>query len=137
MLKTGKQNYAVVKSATLSSPYDPRYIVVDAETGKTLDDANGYGYKSAQKAHAAFGYKRKPHAQRKAEEKAKAAVHKWLQDHLDFKEDVEEAVIQAAKTSPYGSNVKLGTNFLNECLKEAGITDLPFSVKDLHRYWFS
>ena len=67
MLKTGKHNYAVVKSATLSSPYDPRYIVVDAETGKTLDDANGYGYKSAQKAHAAFGYKSNPHAQRKAE----------------------------------------------------------------------
>ena len=132
-----KVNYKVVKSVALSSPYDPRYIVVDSETGKTLDDANGYGYKSAQKAHAAFGYKRKPHAQRKAEEKTKAAVRKWLQDHQDFKEDVGEAVIQAAKTSPYGSNLKLGTNFLNECLKEAGITDLPFSVKDLQRYWFS
>ena len=95
-----KVNYKVVKSVALSSPYDPRYIVVDSETGKTLDDANGYGYKSAQKAHAAFGYKRKPHAQRKAEEKTKAAVRKWLQDHQDFKEDVEEAVIQAAKTSP-------------------------------------
>lgn len=58
-----KVNYKVVKSVALSSPYDPRYIVVDSETGKTLDDANGYGYKSAQKAHAAFGYKRKPHAQ--------------------------------------------------------------------------
>lgn len=131
-----KSNYKVVKSVALSSPYDPRYIVVDAESGKTLDDANGYGYKSAQKAHAAFGYKRKPHAQKKAEEKTKAAVRKWLQDHQNFKENVEDAVLQIAKTSPYGINVKLGVNFLNECLKEAGITDLPFSAKDLHRYWF-
>ena len=38
-----KVNYKVVKSVALSSPYDPRYIVVDAESGKTLDDANGYG----------------------------------------------------------------------------------------------
>ena len=120
----------------MSSPYDPRYIVVDADTSKILDDANGYGYKSAQKAHAAFGYKRKPQAQKKAEEKTKAAVRKWLQDHQNFKENVEDAVLQIAKTSPYGINVKLGVNFLNECLKEAGITDLPFSAKDLHRYWF-
>lgn len=30
-----KSNYKVVKSVALSSPYDPRYIVVDAESGKT------------------------------------------------------------------------------------------------------
>ena len=38
-------------------PYERRFQIVDAETGEVLDDAQGYGYKSPQKAHAAWGYK--------------------------------------------------------------------------------
>lgn len=34
-----------------------RYIVVDAETGKTLDNSRGFGYKSAEKAKAGWNYK--------------------------------------------------------------------------------
>lgn len=34
-----------------------RYRIVSTETGEILDDAQGYGYKSAQKAYAAYAYK--------------------------------------------------------------------------------
>lgn len=37
--------------------YEVRYCIVDKKTGRVLDDANGYGYKSAYKAHKAYGYK--------------------------------------------------------------------------------
>ena len=37
----------VVASAAVSSGYDRRYVVVDAATGEIVDDAQGYGYKSA------------------------------------------------------------------------------------------
>ena len=47
----------VIKSEKLSSRYDERFIVVEAETSEILDDANGYGYKSVRNARAAWSYK--------------------------------------------------------------------------------
>jgi hypothetical protein len=34
-----------------------RYVIKDMETGMIVDDAQGYGYKSAQKAYAGWAYK--------------------------------------------------------------------------------
>lgn len=34
-----------------------RWMIVNKETGEILDDAQGYGYRTAQKAHAAWSYK--------------------------------------------------------------------------------
>lgn len=42
----------VVVSASLSSGYTRRYVVVDDATGDVPDDAQGYGYKTARNAHA-------------------------------------------------------------------------------------
>lgn len=44
------------------SPYDSTYSetrwrLVDETTGEIVDDAQGYGYKSAQGAHRAHGFK--------------------------------------------------------------------------------
>ena len=36
---------------------DDRYAIFDEDTGAILDDANGYGYKDAQKAHKAMWWK--------------------------------------------------------------------------------
>ncbi|MCD8083215.1 MAG: hypothetical protein LUE86_06880 [Clostridiales bacterium] len=51
------KNYRVEKSESLSKCCEPRYVLVDAKTGEVLDDAQGYGYKSVEKAHAAYAYK--------------------------------------------------------------------------------
>ena len=47
----------VVVSSSLSDGYDRRYVVVDAATDEVLDDAQGYGYKTAQNAHRAHAYR--------------------------------------------------------------------------------
>lgn len=39
-----------VRSEQLSSSYDDRFVIVDLETGEILDDAQGYGYKSAPRS---------------------------------------------------------------------------------------
>ena len=51
------KNIEVIEDKNLSSNYDKRYVVVDKDTGEVLDDAQGYGYRSVQKAYAAYGYK--------------------------------------------------------------------------------
>lgn len=47
----------VVVRPTLSEDYDRRHVVVDATTGAIIDDAQGYGYKTAKNARRAHAYK--------------------------------------------------------------------------------
>ena len=123
----------VVKSSELSKPYEPRYVVVDFNTGAILDDAQGYGYKTPQKAHAAWGYKNRTPAQKAAQESAKKAVHKWAKEHRDFMNDMEDLAFRIAKGS-YGPDDKFDAKLIAECLKEWGITDLPFTAAELLKY---
>lgn len=37
--------------------YSYRYIIVDSVTNTVLDDAQGYGYRTPQKAYACWKYK--------------------------------------------------------------------------------
>lgn len=46
-------NYKVINKPGDNS----RYVVIDGESGEIIDDANGYGYKSAQNAHRCMCYK--------------------------------------------------------------------------------
>ena len=36
---------------------ETRYVLVDTDTGEIVDDAQGYGYDTAQKAQRAYRYK--------------------------------------------------------------------------------
>lgn len=67
-------NITVIKDESLSSEYDKRYVVIDKDTGEILDNAQGYGYKSVQKAYAAYGYKNRD----KSKDKEKAAKKKHI-----------------------------------------------------------
>lgn len=46
-----------VISKDLSTWAEERYVIVHAKTREVLDDAQGYGYRSVQKALAAWAYK--------------------------------------------------------------------------------
>ena len=37
---------------------DDKFVIIDTETGEILDDAQGYGYTTAQKAYKGYGWKR-------------------------------------------------------------------------------
>jgi hypothetical protein len=50
LTKTTESDYGTTETET-------RYIIVEKGTGKLLDDAQGYGYKTAQGAHKAGWYK--------------------------------------------------------------------------------
>ena len=40
-----------------SETREKRYVIIDTESGEIVDDAQGYGYKTAQKAYAGWSYK--------------------------------------------------------------------------------
>lgn len=46
--------FKIIEWQGKSLPGRPRYVIADAETGRVLDDAHGYGYRSAEKAEKAW-----------------------------------------------------------------------------------
>ena len=119
----------VVGSAALSSNFDKRYVVVDEATGEIVDDAQGYGYKSAQNAHRAHAYKSMPPKKKRQRDAAKRQVQRWCAQHPEFMQHVEQSMFDAMKD---GQNVTEAD--VRVILAEHGL-ELPFSVKDLMRHW--
>lgn len=125
----GVSGVRVVVSASLSSYFDKRYVVVDGATGEVLDDAQGYGYKSAQNAHRAHAYKSMPPKKKRQRDAAKRRVERWCAEHEEFMQRVEQSMFYAMKD---GENVTEAD--VLALLAEHGL-ELPFSVKDLMRHW--
>lgn len=112
--------------------YDPRYIVVDAKTNKVLDDAQGYGFKSKQKAYACYGYKKGS----KTRQKKKRLIHAFLKEHPCVKEEFDNLMniwsVDIAKRSIPEKPI----DFLNIVLKkyQIDLSESGFSKKDLLWY---
>lgn len=126
-----QREYSVIYDRNLSIKYGgQRFVIVDAQTKDVLDNAQGYGYKSAQNAHAAWSYKIKTPAQRKARAAAKRAVSKWQKKHPDIMEDIEDLHLQAFKLGE-----KVTSADVKDLLRGRGIDidALPFSIRDLMR----
>ncbi len=119
----------VVVSPALSDGYDRRHVVVDAATGAVIDDAQGYGYKTAQNAHRAHAYKSVSPAKKRQREGIKKSVRRWCAEHSDFMSDIEQSMLYAMKD---------GDNFTESdvsALLEARSLEPPFTVKELMRHW--
>ena len=86
------KNIKAIKSEVLSSRRSERYVIVDTETGEILDDAQGFGYKSAPKAYAAYGYKNKSDKEKIEKMEHYLKVFKWMMAHKDvvrYFDDIE------------------------------------------------
>lgn len=75
------KNVKAIKSEVLSSRRSERYVIVDTETGEILDDAQGFGYKSAPKAYAAYSYKNKSDKEKLDKMEHYVKVYKWMIAH--------------------------------------------------------
>lgn len=125
---------SVIRSESLSRKRgDERFVVISVDTGKILDDAQGYGYKSAKKAWAAWKWKErgcpKPYVN--------PEIKRWFSEHKKFCDDLEYASFhyikdmcmeeRGTKQIPYGEIIK-------ELLEEYGM-EVPFNVSDMAKTW--
>lgn len=115
-------------------PYsDTRYCIVSTETGEILDDAQGYGYKSAQKAYAAYAYKHRDKS-KDDEKKAKIKhIHEWLKSHKEFEKAIEVYALEIAKGA-HGPDVKFDAKFVKQMLKENNL-EPDFTAGELLKVW--
>lgn len=109
-----------------------RWAIVDGETGEIVDDAQGYGYKTPQKAHAAWNYKQMPQEKKDAWEAKKQAIRTWQKEHKSICNYIDGVWFSFNKERlPFGFaefkrflELKLGKNF-----------ELPFTEEELWRGW--
>jgi hypothetical protein len=119
----------VIVSPALSRGYDRRYVVIDEATGEVLDDAQGYGYKTAQNAHRAYSYKSMSAEQKSQRNAVKRKVQRWCATHRGFMDHVGQAMFYAMKDGD-----SLTKADVEQMLTEHGL-ELPFSIQDLMRHW--
>lgn len=130
---TKSSNIKAIKSESLSSNYDTRFVIVNTETGEILDDAQGYGYRSAQKAYAAYTYKHRDKSKDKQRKQEEKAIKKWWQDHKELSEDLEQIAFEIAKGS-WGQDDKLDPKLLKTILKQENI-ESEYSPGKLLKVW--
>lgn len=123
------ENIAVIESANLSSEYDKRYVVVDKDSGQVLDDAQGYGYKSIQKAYAAYSYKTRDKSKDAEKRAKKRHILTWLKEHKDFARLMEAVAFDSVKC---GEPFNAAT--VKQMLKENNL-DTDFTAGELLRVW--
>ena len=128
-------NIAVVESDVLSKGYDRRYVVIDKDTGEILDDAQGYGYKTAQKAHAAWAYKNRDKSKDKAKAEKRRHIRAWLKKHKDFAEAMDTFAFEIAKGS-WGPDDKFDAKFVRRMLDNNNL-QVDFTAGELLRVWQS
>lgn len=118
---------------TLSHGYDKRYVIVDKETREVLDDAQGYGYKSPQGAHAAWSYKNRSKAEREEWGKKKRHIIKWLDDNPNIVIGLVELELDILKGRE-GQDAKFNVPMLKRAFKDSEI-EVDFEIKDLLKVW--
>ena len=124
-----EKNIAVVEDKNLSSQYDKRYVVIDKDTGEVLDNAQGYGYRSVQKAYAAYGYKTRDKSKDSEKRAKKKYILKWLSEHKDFAQLMEIAAWDSAKgCEPFNAAL------VKKMLKENNLNP-DFTAGELLKAW--
>ena len=71
--------------------------IVSTETGEILDDAQGYGYRTAQKAYAAYSYKTRDRSKDAEKHARRQEIMKWFKEHNDFKDSMDQIAFEIAK----------------------------------------
>lgn len=112
---------------------ETRYRIVNIETGEILDDAQGYGYKTSQKAYASFAYKNHNKSKDKDKIRKERYIKKWLQEHKDILKAMDNLAFDVAK-GVYGWETKFNSKLIQQLLDEEGLAP-NFTAGELIMVW--
>lgn len=127
------RNIIVIEEKSLSTDYEKRYVVQDADTKEVLDNAQGYGYKSIQKAYTAYNYKNRNKSKDKEKQKKRREFKIWMKEHADFVKLMDTISFEIAKGS-WDSNEKFDAKFVKSMLKENNL-ESDFTAGELLKIW--
>lgn len=132
---TGKRNVRVAKSEALSKPYEWRFVVVDVDTGEVLDNAQGYGYKTKQKAMAAWNYKTRDKSNDAAKKAKEKLIKDWIRYHKGFVDTMGQYCLGIECKRLWGPDDKFDAKFVKQMLKDYDLELDGFTAGDLLKVW--
>ena len=86
----------VIKAVPMPGNYS-RWVMKNINTGEILDDAQGYGYRTAQKAHAAWTYKHPSKKQAGNRKKNMRANKTFVKEHPSIGDDWAQTALGVYK----------------------------------------
>ena len=122
-----------IEDKRLSELYDKRYIVIDKETGEILDTAQSYGYKSPQKAMAAWAYKTRDTSRDNEKRLKKKQIKLWMMEHKEFVALMNTFAFEIYKGS-WEPKAKFNAKFVKQMLKDSGL-ETDFTASELLKVW--
>lgn len=111
------ETWHVEELKSLSSWNNRRYAVVDNATGKVLDNAQGYGYKSVSGARAAWRYKTRDRSKDTEKAAREQAIRSWMKEHKSFVRTMDQYAFEIAKGS-WGPDDKMDAGLVKQMLEE-------------------
>jgi len=112
---------------------ETRYYIVDVNTGEVLDDAQGYGYKTAQKAYAAYSYKTRDKSKDNERLAKKEHIKNWMKQHKPFVNLMDGYAFEMAKGT-MAPDDKFDAKFIKKLLKSEGL-EPDFTAGELLKVW--
>lgn len=113
--------------------FEMRYCIVSTDTGEVLDDAQGYGYKTAQKAYAAFAYKNRDRSKDKERLAKKKHIEQWMKQNRSFVKLIDSYAFEIAKGT-MAPDDKFDAKFIKSLLREEGL-EPDFTAGELLKVW--
>lgn len=113
--------------------FEMRYCIISTDTGEILDDAQGYGYKTAQKAYSAYAYKTRDKSKDKERFEKKKHIKNWMKEHKSFVNLMDGYAFDIAKGS-MAPDDKFDAKFVKDLLKENNLHP-DFTANELLKVW--
>jgi len=110
-----------------------RFRIISTDTGEILDDAQGYGYKTAQKAYSAYAYKTRDKSKDKEKLAKKKHIQKWMKEHKSFVRAMDDTAFEIAKGT-CGPDDKFDAKQVKKMLKDFQL-EPDFTAGELLKVW--
>ena len=114
-------------SLTYDDTKEVRYCIVSTKTGEVLDDAQGYGYTTEQKAYAGYIFKQKNDLKKI---KQKKHIKQWMEEHKSFVNKMNRVALKLDAST---------NNVFDAPLVEKMLSDYKlkpdFTAKELLEVW--
>lgn len=109
------------------SKKETRYYVIDKETGEMIDDAQGWGYKSKEKAYKCIAYK----LNKKKIDSDKQKVFDFIKEHKEYFKNLVDIIGDDCLHGTPWSNTEM-INYI----KKQNFEDIPCNLKTVIKYMF-
>lgn len=125
---TGEENTARPKPKATPMG-NGRWMLIDETTGEVLDDAQGYGYRSASGAHRAYGYKTASPKTKQRREDIRQRARTFWRKHHGLSDRIDDELLYAWKDGEELTDAQIGDMIRLEVPDLGGLT-----VAQLLRY---